>query len=663
VNSRNLKSLIELADKAGFSTNPKIRKILAALAIDWDDDIAESLEQFLMARALPNLINPFSSQSIDGNFKLGYAGNSWFGLNKNDLMQGVLVVGRSGAGKTNLFYFLMEQFLDAGIPFLAFDFKQDYRHLSKHYPDLVVIPWEKFKFNPLSPPVNVSQERWVQIFCDVFCHSNALLSGSKNFLLGHVSRLFELSSPSMHELAGMLSNVRHSLITKDSRYLETTRNRVNAMLTTIGCVLDCSSSPIEELLSKSVVLELDGMAEDVQNFLIESLLAWIYHYRLANNQRGSLRHVIFFDEAKRVFDINKERMPEAGIPTIDLITDRAREFGEAFIVADQEPSKLTDSIKANTMTKIMLALGSGKDIGVMSHSIGLNREQVVFAYRLKTGQGIAKVSGYEPFLIKIPFVKIEKDVRELRAQTMSFAERIRSDGYPDAKKQISENAEKILISVAEFPLLSMSQRYQFLGISSYNGNKIKEELVSKGFAREVEVYIGKRGRSPKMLDLAEQGMQYLRAKGRDTRRYEKGGVEHRFWQDRVREYFKGKGCSAITEYYIGRESVDVFVKAGEKRIAVEIALRQEHQVENVLKDLNFGFDQVIVACKNGEVYSQVKKNILSLFSGEPPKCICFCLLEQFYNPSRGRGFDSDSSGKHYKDKLKTNRKEKKRNLR
>ena len=63
-----------------------------------------------------------------------------------------------------------------------------------------------------------------------------------------------------------------------------------------------------------------------------------------------------------------------GIETVmETSLRQIREFGEAVIVIDQEPSKLSDSIKANTYTKIVFNLGNGKDIADMSRCLDLTR--------------------------------------------------------------------------------------------------------------------------------------------------------------------------------------------------------------------------------------------------------------------------------------------------
>ena len=70
-----------------------------------------------------------------------------------------------------------------------------------------------------------------------------------------------------------------------------------------------------------------------------------------------------------------------------------RKFGEAVIVIDQEPSKLSESIKANTSVKITFTLGNGKDIQDISRSLELGWQDTKFLDMLKTGHALVKVKG------------------------------------------------------------------------------------------------------------------------------------------------------------------------------------------------------------------------------------------------------------------------------
>jgi len=530
---------VKIADRAHLLDQPGINKMLSVLSLDWDEDTAEDIGQLLLLKGFSKLTeDPFARPEVNGEIRIGQAldSNDWVGLSRRHLNQNLLVVGRSGSGKTNLFYFLAKQFIEKKIPFLAFDFKQDFRHLYHDHRNVIVIRWEDLRFNPLRPPQGVNPNRWLQVFTDCFCHAHALLSGSKNFLLKQLYQLYELYDvfkggqyfPSLHELHDLLEHAPCPKNSKESWYLETVKNRFAATILTIGGIFDCESGfPLDKFLTKPVVIELDGMAEDMQNFLIEAILSWIYFYRLAQGQRGQLHHAIIFDEARRVFDLNKEKSPAAGIPTIDIICDRTREMGEALIVADQQPSALTDSIKANTFTKIALSLGNGKDIASMSFCMGLTKEQTDYVHRLRIGQGIVKFSGFKPFPVMIPLISMDKSVTDAeitaklphlpftpRTKPERFCEALYTQEKPnqDSDTVISAIAEKLLEDISENPFVPTAERYKALGLSASRGNKAKEHVISKGWAHEVEIDVGQGGR-PKIFELTDKGETKLVFRG------------------------------------------------------------------------------------------------------------------------------------------------------
>ena len=96
---------------------------------------------------------------------------------------------------------------------------------------------------------------------------------------------------------------------------------------------------------------------------------------------------------KRVFDANKElrgSTHEMGVPLIDIIADEIRSLGEGLIISDQEPSKLTSSIKANTYIKIVGYLGHGKDIQDISEALALNESYRKMLSRLRKGLWLVK---------------------------------------------------------------------------------------------------------------------------------------------------------------------------------------------------------------------------------------------------------------------------------
>ena len=188
--SRQIENIVNLAEKMNLLKNKGIRNLITSLSIDWDKDLAEDLEQALIHKSLPRLIDdPFYPYpELHGKLLIGLTPNSYLGLTEQQINQNILVVGRSGSGKTNMFYNLMEQLTENGIPWLAIDFKKDYRKLAKKH-DVVVLSQEKIRYNTMRQQTNVSRGRWMKIFADVFCNYNDILSGYHNYLLENLQEI------------------------------------------------------------------------------------------------------------------------------------------------------------------------------------------------------------------------------------------------------------------------------------------------------------------------------------------------------------------------------------------------------------------------------------------------------------------------------------------
>jgi hypothetical protein len=555
------------------------------------------------------------------------------------LTKHLLAVGRSGSGKTTLFYTLLSQL---EVPFWSFDLKQDYRHLihKSEFDRLLVLPWTKLEFNPLVPPPGVQPRRWAQVFSEIFGHAVSLLSGSKNYLLKSVMELYrfyglfdECSSPypSLHELETVLASDKISYARKTGNYRDTVLNRVEAMNLGAGTVFDCSKGySLENLLQRNVVFEFDGLNRDIQNFLMEILLAWVYEYRLAQTQRDTgLNHVFVLDEGKQVFSVYKERQDAAGIPPIDDLTAKLREFGEGLIVGDQEASKLTNSIKANTYTKILLPTGDRKQFDVMAGSMHLSDRQESVAQQLDTGEAIVQTGNQDPVRVKLQDFKLEKEVTDSALQTsmggswseLSSSPRQRPSGFedlhdykdgdndevisdPDQELSLSTDAKQLLEDVVEYPFVPLTQRYDQFS-SQHKGHDAKTELVETGAVVEKMVQTGSGSR--KLLELTEDGYKFVEDNlESDPSHKGRGGIIHRYWQHQVKQLFEDAGWTAKLELF----DADVYVNTGDTEVVVEIAMENTpRECEHVEEHFETGFDAVWVVCRNQEVKQGLENRI------------------------------------------------------
>jgi len=186
--SQKGRNLLDLAARNAVLGDESVRKLVLAAGLSGNEHLQSSAKKAVLGKSVQHWQYPFSSRASFGDVELGetFRGQQ-YSLSQGDLNKHLLAVGQSGSGKTTLFYSLMD---DVEVPFWTFDLKQDYRHLVQDL-ELLVLPWNRLKLNPLRPPKGVPPRRWAQVFSEIFGHSTALLSGSKNYLLKKIVELYE----------------------------------------------------------------------------------------------------------------------------------------------------------------------------------------------------------------------------------------------------------------------------------------------------------------------------------------------------------------------------------------------------------------------------------------------------------------------------------------
>jgi len=94
-----------------------------------------------------------------------------FYLTSSRLKEHILIAGRSGSGKTNLTFVLMDGIISSGIKVLALDWKRGYRDLMSRHRNLRVYTIGRdiapFRFNPLIPPAGCEPHLWIKRIVDV----------------------------------------------------------------------------------------------------------------------------------------------------------------------------------------------------------------------------------------------------------------------------------------------------------------------------------------------------------------------------------------------------------------------------------------------------------------------------------------------------------------
>lgn len=155
--------------------------------------------------------------------------------------------------------------------------------------------------------------------------------------------------------------------------------------------------------------------------------------------------------------------------------------------------------------------------------------------------------------------------------------------------------------IVENPFKPLTKRYERFP-STYKGNKAKNELVDQGVVIEsnVKAVNGRR----KLLQLTDKGRDYAESLDLDTKHEGRGGIIYRYWQHRIKEAFEDQGW--YTELELG--DVDVYAKEGGTEIAVEVAMgNNKREIDHLKHQLENGFDQVWIACRNQKVLEELKQ--------------------------------------------------------
>ncbi|MDD5599642.1 MAG: hypothetical protein PHV82_16980, partial [Victivallaceae bacterium] len=337
-------------------------------------------------------------------------------------------------------------------------------------------------------------------------------------------------------------------------------------------------------------------------------------------ERGDLKHLLFFDEAKRLFSL--------GIPLVGQLVSVAREFGQGLILADQMPSCLDHATLANVYTTITLNLAAPRDINAISFAMGLNTEQKQALNSLPLRTAIVKLAGRysKPFQIYIPDLVVNKNITDTELASYmqdKLADLVPANPPPvrptepeqekpdrESSIKISENEYKILWDIKNHPYIPATGRLNSLNMTTYMGQRVYSELLQKGLVKEHEIKMNYRGRPQKFYELADKGIELV---GQQNLGLGKGGFVHRFHQHRLKTVFENQGYKVKIEEYRNGKNADLGLtdKSG-KTIAVEIAMSPQGEISNIEKDIAVGWNEVWTLCDSEEIFKAVKEELKKL---------------------------------------------------
>jgi len=469
-----------------------------------------------------NLLPPSKEQS-SGEYEIGtvtYAGKDLypFGLREDEWIQHMAILGRSGAGKTNLGFLILQKLKQMSKPFLLFDWKRNYRDLLSlsGFKDVEVYTIGRniapFTFNPLIPPAGTNPKTWLKKLNEVIAHSYCLGNGCLFLLQQAVDSVYEEAGvydgtvekwPTFKDVLIKATNM--DTRGRESGWLSSTLRALSALcFGDMDKLMNSSNNKsIDHILDKNVILELDALTQSDKTFFIQSALLYLHHKRMAEERREDFKHAIIIEESHHILS-DERRSLVGGQSVMDIIFREIREFGESLILLDQHPSKISLYALGNTYTTICMNLKHKTDINAMGQCLLLDKERDILGM-LEVGQAVVKLQGriYRPFQVTIPEFIIEKgkitDVfikKHMQEIAPAFPEedfRLSLDanilGPEDTPqepktKSITNDEIAFLKDVQEYPNSGIAARYKRLNLSVRQGQKLKAILIEQGLIEE-----------------------------------------------------------------------------------------------------------------------------------------------------------------------------------
>jgi hypothetical protein len=396
--------------------------------------------------------NPTTVSSAPTSIQIGqfYAEgrlqNEWAGIRLQDLSKHALIVGVPGSGKTSLsFSLLVQLWRDHKIPWMVLEpAKNEYRGLLEVAgvgEDTLVFTVGNERYSPLRlNPLEILEGVGVDehIASVAACLQGAFsLPDPLPMLLDEALRdIYADRGWSMFGIGGddpaleppTLQDLYHKAVEVAGRTKyqgEVGANIRAALETRLGSLLRgpkgrCfgarRSVPMDILLTRPVVLELESLSPEERSLTMMILLTYVREYAKTTRRSGaSLSHVCLVEEAHNLLgsgDVQGNR--EVANPKslairkfVEMLAE-VRALGEGLIIADQLPTALAPEAIKNTNIKIMHRLVAMDDREVLGKTMLLTEGQLEQAAALRPGMSYVYQEGWPlPRLVQEPDIKAE----------------------------------------------------------------------------------------------------------------------------------------------------------------------------------------------------------------------------------------------------------------
>lgn len=413
-----------------------------------------------------------------------------------------LIVGTPGSGKTTFSLNLLLQFAKKKIPFLAIEpTKTEYRALLYEIPELnIFTPGNNtvspYIVNPFIPPSGIKIEQYIPSLASAFKAAFSMPSPLDVIFFKAIRSCYiqygwkdfsqagdeDVTPFGLYEFILVFKN-----LIKNTKYSEDVRGNIeSAGILRLTNLIEQNSNiydsintvPIEDLLMKPTVLELNAIDNAEQKSLIMALLLINICLYTKRNLKGDgeLKNIILIDEAHVLLSggtsSGKGDRADSQASTVKALQDmiaEIRSYGTGIIIADQAPTKVSREVVANTDIKVTFRLVEPIERKLIADSTNMDEEMLGNLPCLKTGEAYVYYSKLGmPQMICTQNIKdnnIRPDVSDMEVKEHTTYWETRSEllkPYAECKycHSCSETCDFAVRSNAEFIANSAFIKYQ-----------------------------------------------------------------------------------------------------------------------------------------------------------------------------------------------------------
>ncbi len=400
-------------------------------------------------------------------FHMGNVENSPVVISPPELRKHLFVAGAPGSGKSNFCYVLLDRLNKKGVKFMVIEpAKGEYSSVFGGRSDVNVFGTNslltpQLAINPFEFPDGVHLLEHLDRIIEVFNASWPMYAAMPALLKEGLEEAYRscgwdldagvcMTSPKkfpsfktlLDTLPGILKQTEYSQEVQGN-YIGSLVTRVKSMTNGICGKVFCSESiPDSVLFDENTIIDISRLGSaETKSLIMGIMIIRLQEYR-ANNRSGineELQHITLLEEAHHLLRATSSSQSMEGANlrgmSVEILTNaiaEMRTYGEAFVIADQTPSIMSEAVIGNTGTKVIFRLPNINDRIPVGNAVALNEQQTAEVARLETGVAVmhqnhwlnpvlCKVdyfpsSAYRPLNYKpVPKAAAKSDIKEARA--------------------------------------------------------------------------------------------------------------------------------------------------------------------------------------------------------------------------------------------------------